>query len=240
MKKILEICADCLQSAIIAEKCGANRIELCSDLPGGGLTPSIGTLTSVVSQLKIPVYVLIRPREGNFCYNDAEIKSMLYDIDVCKKAGAAGIVTGALLPDGSIDLKNCKKLAEKAKPLDLTFNRAFDLTNAPYEAVDQIHELGFSRILTSGHKISALAGLRLIVQLVRYAGDRIIIMPGAGINEDNIQRIITVSGAKEFHMSLRSPVNDIHTLEALTKNGVFMSIDAERVRKIRTMLDTKK
>lgn len=238
MKILLEICTDSYQSALIAQKNGADRIELCSGLSEGGLTPSLGLIQSVIQTLTIPVHVLIRSRPGNFCYTESEIQIMLHDIDYCKQSGATGIVIGALLSDGSIDLQTCERLSARSQPLQLTFHRAFDLTPAPFEAIDQIKKMGFNRILTSGHNASAEIGLRKITQLIRYAGEEMIIMPGAGINEHNVKRIAKISKAKELHMSLRSAKPELNTIESLSKQKNIMHINGEHLLRVRRLLDT--
>jgi copper homeostasis protein len=236
-KHILEICAESLESAINAAKGGADRIELCAALNDGGTTPSAGIIEAALNILNIPVHVLIRPRGGDFCYEPSEINVMLRDIEICKDLGIHGIVTGALLPNGKIDNKACRLLIDKAKPLDCTFHRAFDITSGPLQAMEDVISLGFDRILTSGQKPVAEEGIGLIIQLIKAAGKRLTIMPGAGINETNIESIIRSSGATDFHMSLRSVTHSTSPLEKVLQIPGYMSTDAARVRKVREILD---
>ncbi len=232
MSVIIEICTDSLGSALIAEEYGAHRIELCAGLAEGGLTPSQGTILSVVKALKIPVNVLIRPRPGNFHYSDDEISSMLHDIEFCKNAGVAGIVIGALNKDGSIDIDTSKKFLNAIQPLDSTFHRAFDVTPDPTKAVEQITEMGYKRILTSGQMMSAFEGRFNIASYIKAAKDRIIIMPGAGINESNLAELFKCTRAKEYHMSLRQSSSKEYCLESLSTNSTLLTISGKRLQEV--------
>jgi copper homeostasis protein len=235
-KNILEICVTSMESAINAAAGGADRIELCSALNEGGTTPSSGMIKAVVKELNIPVYVLIRPRGGSFCYTKQEIKIMVHDIEICKDSGVAGIVTGALLANNNVDRQTCNLLVESAKPLTCTFHRAFDVAADPFTALEDIIEIGFVRLLTSGQKPTAEEGLVLISQLSRVAGDRIIIMPGAGINETNIEKIACHCGAKEFHMSLRTEKRSSGKLESMLHSPSEMVTDKNAVRRVKEIL----
>lgn len=201
MEFILEICVDSVESAVNAEKAGAHRNELCSALPEGGITPSQGLIKSVRRNTGLPVHVLIRPRSGDFCYDDHELDIMKSDIEFCGEAGVDGIVTGILTPDGSVDTSRCSMLREFAGNLSFTFHRAFDLCNDPIKSLSEIIETGAGRILTSGQAPSALEGIELLRKLIVKAAERIVIMPGGKINETNIAAIATGTGAREFHMS---------------------------------------
>ncbi|MCK9618559.1 MAG: copper homeostasis protein CutC [Lentimicrobiaceae bacterium] len=198
---LIEICVDTLASAIAAEHAGANRIELCSALSLGGLTPGAGLMQQVREMVNLALHVMIRPREGDFCYSEEEFAVMKTEITVAKQLHADGVVFGLLLPDGNIDTERTKILTELAHPLNVTFHRAFDLTNDPFSALEEIISCGASRILTSGQAPTALEGAALIAKLVKQAGDRIIILPGSGINASNIIKIKNISGAGEFHLS---------------------------------------
>lgn len=198
---LIEICADSIESAVAAQKGGAGRIELCSALDVGGLTPSKGMIDYVVSHVNIPVNVLIRPRTGDFIYSADEIDLMISDIDYAKTAGAAGIVTGALRKNASIDTSGMKKLIEASYPLPVTFHRAFDLLVNKKKALEDIIQLGCVRILTSGGFKAATTGSHIISELIKQADGRILIMPGAGINEKNLAELFEATGCNEYHLS---------------------------------------
>ncbi len=200
----LEICTDNDESAVVAMNAGAHRIELCDNLTEGGTTPSFGMVTSARENLGIKLHVMIRPRGGDFLYSDTEFDIMRRDIDIFGEAGVDGIVTGILKADGTIDTERTQKLAEMAKPMTLTFHRAFDLCADPVRGLEDIISAGATRLLTSGHKNTAWEGRELIRKLIKVAGQRIIIIPGAGINESNIRELAAVTGAEEFHLTARS------------------------------------
>lgn len=203
----LEICANSIASAIAAEQGGADRIELCTNLAEGGTTPSYGQIKWCVENLKVEVWPLIRPRGGDFLYSDAEFESILEDINNCKKIGCHGVVTGILNIDGTIDKLRCTKIIEAASPMPVAFHRAFDMSNDLSKALETIIELGFIRILTSGGKENAFSGANEIAKLISQANGRIEIMPGAGINADNIAEIAKTTRAKSFHTTAKSTVN---------------------------------
>lgn len=182
---LLEICAANIQSAINAEIAGAHRIELCSELAVGGITPSFGMLKTVLETVSLPVFVLIRPRSGNFTYTKQEFEAMKSDILQCMTMGCSGIVSGVLNGDYTVDLERTRELVELSKPLPFTFHRAFDWVKNPMVAIDQLAEIGVDRILTSGQQPNAELGLMLLVQLKEYAKKRLILLPGGGINADN-------------------------------------------------------
>jgi copper homeostasis protein len=199
----IEICAASFHSAQVAENAGADRIELCAALPLGGLTPSYATIALVKEQLQIPTYVLIRSREGDFCYSEAEMQVMLRDIEQCKKLNVEGIVWGVLQANGSIAIEQTKRILESCKGMDFTFHRAFDRCKNPLESVEILYDLGIRRILTSGQQASALQGAPLLRTLVEQTQGRMTIMPGAGIGSDNILAIKNLTGAVEFHLSAK-------------------------------------
>jgi len=182
---LLEICASNYQSAINAQEAGAQRIELCSELAVGGITPSYGMLKKVMEELTIPVMVLIRPRSGNFVYSDVDFDIMKKDIQLCKELGCAGIVSGILNDDFSVDLESTKVLIELAKPMSFTFHRAFDQVSNPEEAIKELAQIGVSRILTSGQHSRAIEGLENLKRYQNIAGNSLIILPAGGINADN-------------------------------------------------------
>jgi copper homeostasis protein len=197
---IVEICANSYESASNALKAGADRIELCSELALGGITPSHGLIQKVVEELSIDVNVLVRPRSGDFNFSDDEFDVMKRDIKFCKDVGCHGIVSGILKPDNTIDIERTKELIELAKPLSFTFHRAFDWVSDPKMAIQKLIEIGVNRILTSGQKSSALDGITLLTSLMKTTNERIIIMPGAGVNQHNIIQFKDV-GFKEIHFS---------------------------------------
>lgn len=201
---LMEVCVDSVESAINAERGGAGRIELCSGLLEGGTTPSMGILQVVKQCVQIPVFVMIRPRGGDFLYSDREVEVMKADIRLAKLYGADGLVFGALTEDGHIDKELCMSLMAICRPLPVTFHRAFDMVHDPVAALETLLTLGFERVLTSGCDSSALEGLPLIKRLIDQAKGRIVVMPGGGITDKNLQRILEGSGATEFHCSARS------------------------------------
>jgi copper homeostasis protein len=201
-----EICANSVASCIAAQKGGANRVELCAGIPEGGTTPSYGMIRNARESISIALNVIIRPRGGDFLYSESEIKEMVYDIQVAKELGADGLVFGCLSPDGNVDMKAMKTLMDAAGDTPVTFHRAFDHTIDPFKALEDIISLGCVRILTSGCKPTALEGTDLLAQLVERAGERLIIMPGCGVRENNIAEIARLSGAREFHFSARESV----------------------------------
>lgn len=198
---LIEVCANSLESALAAVAGGAARVELCSALIEGGLTPSPAAIELARERLRIGLHVLIRPRGGDFCYNDTEFAVMQQDIVFCKSAGADGVVIGALQPDGSVDLARARELIAAARPMAVTFHRAFDMAVDAFQALEDVIALGAERLLTSGQRGSAMAGKELIAELVRRAGERLIVMPGAGVNAGNLRELIAVTGAREYHLS---------------------------------------
>jgi len=198
---LVEICVDSVESACDAEDAGAGRVELCSALSEGGITPSCGLITLVRKNISIELNVIIRPRGGDFLYNDTDLCVMRNDIDNAGEAGANGIVTGILMRDGNIDLERMARLVEYAYPMNVTFHRAFDMCRDPYRAVEDVISTGATRLLTSGQERKAIEGISLIKELVEITDERLIIMPGGGIDEYNISSIATATGAREFHLS---------------------------------------
>ncbi|KAL0114306.1 hypothetical protein PUN28_011520 [Cardiocondyla obscurior] len=197
----MEICIDSIESARNAVDGGASRLEVCSALSEGGLTPSPGLINQIQTFATIPLYAMIRVRSGDFVYSTEEINAMELDLKILKDHRVDGFVFGALTPDDEIDVAACKRILAAAHPLPVTFHRAFDLTTYPLKSMDLLDDLGFARILTSGQRSSAAEGLELIRTLVLRTR-KLTIMPGAGITRDNIREIIK-SGAKEFHASAK-------------------------------------
>ena len=203
MKFKLEICVDSIESALNAQEAGAHRVELCSNLSEGGTTPSMGTISSARNNLTIGLNVLIRPRSGDFLYSDVEYDIMRRDIDACGEIGVDGIVLGILEKSGDIDIERTANLIESARPMSVTFHRAYDMCNDPFIGLEDIIACGVDRILTSGQKNKAEEGIELIRKLIEKAGGRINIMPGSGINLSNIGLIARTTGAREFHLTGR-------------------------------------
>jgi copper homeostasis protein len=197
----LEIIGFNIESCIAAQKAGASRIELCAGPGEGGVTPSYAFIKAARKKLHIDLYVMIRPREGDFLFSDDEFEMMKTDMTICKELGCDGIVTGILTSDGKVDKERCKQLIDLAYPLEATFHRAFDRVADPFEALEDIIGLGFERILTSGLKPRAIDAIETLAALVKQSGDRIIIMPGSGITSENIIEVAEKTGATELHSS---------------------------------------
>ena len=199
MRKI-EICCSSLSEVKDAARAGAVRVELCSAIALGGLTPSYGVIRSVVDAgLGIDVNVLIRVREGGFCYTQVEVDAMCRDIEFCRQVGVHGVVIGALTVDGKIDMSACCRMMQAAKGMSVTFHRAFDVCQDGEEALEQIISLGCDRLLTSGRETSVELGAEYVAKLIKQAAGRIVIMPGAGIKPHNIAWIEKTTAATEFH-----------------------------------------
>ncbi len=202
-----EVAVDSLESALTAQDCGADRVEFCADLGSGGITPSLGAVQLALERLQIPIHVMIRPRRGDFLYTEAEFEAMRRDIELVKSAGAHGVVFGILLADGGVDIERTSTLVETARPLSVTFHRAFDMCRDPRATLSQLIDMGVDTLLTSGQAETAAEGIPLIAELVARAEGRIEIMPGAGINPGNIGRIAEATGARSFHFSGKETVD---------------------------------
>jgi copper homeostasis protein len=202
-KNKLEICCFNLDSAIIAADAGADRVELCADPSAGGTTAGMGLIKKVRRKINIELYPIIRIRDGDFLFSEEEFDVMLHEVEACKSAGCEGVVIGMLLPDGRIDKIHCSRLIEKAYPMGVCFHRAFDWTRNPYEALEDIIEMGCERILTSGQQPTAILGAALIRDLVVQADGRIQIMAGSGVRASNILDLKNETGCSNFHSSAR-------------------------------------
>jgi copper homeostasis protein len=211
---IIEIATSDFTTTRSAVEGGADRIELCANLAEGGTTPSYGQLKKCREAFTVSLYPIIRPRGGDFLYTDQEFEMMLTDVKRCKELGCDGLVIGLLNADGTIDIKRTAKLIKTAYPLGITFHRAFDRCRDPFEAMEQLIEIGCERILTSGQQPAAPDGVELIAELNKAADERIIIMPGSGVRKENIKMLAEKTGCMEFHSSLRgkikSKMNFIH------------------------------
>ncbi len=235
----LEVAADSVGSALAAQQGGAMRVELCGGLDGGGLTPSFGTLAVVRERLQIPLYVLIRPRVGDFVFDAAEVEAMQRDVEQCVRLGCDGVVLGALDRHGQVDMATMRVLIEAAGALGVTFHRAIDVSADPARALEDAIALGCARVLTSGARASALEGIDTIAALVAQAAGRIGIMPGAGVSEHTIAALRARTGAHEFHASLRGPVAaQVHAPHAYISDlgGDYQRTDVERVRRLVVLL----
>lgn len=199
----LEIAANSLASAIAAQDGGADRIELCSALEVGGLTPSHGLIARVRERVRIPLYVLIRPRAGDFVYDEFEFETMQRDIEACVALGCDGVVLGALDAQGDVDARHCRELIRAAGKLGVTFHRAIDVSRDPFAALEATIALGCERLLTSGGRANALDGAATIREMVARAGDRLPVMAGAGVTSSNVAKLRASSAAVEFHASAR-------------------------------------
>jgi copper homeostasis protein len=224
-KDQIEICCGSIQSAANAKAGGAVRVELCQGLVEGGTTPSPATIQYAAQELGLQVFVLVRPRGGDFCYNELEIKTMEEDVTFCKKAGAAGIVVGFLHPDGSIDTELTRRFVELSAPLPVTFHRAFDECAEPLKASEQIIDCGCKRILTSGCKPTAMEGADMLQQLVKQADGRITILAGSGVTPENAAALREKTGAPEIHGSCK-----------ITRPDGAFETDTEQVRKLLEVL----
>ncbi len=198
---ILEVCVDSVESAVAAEKGGAARVELCCALLEGGLTPSAGAVALARKSLRIGLNVIIRPRGGDFLYSGAEHEVMLRDIDTAKELGADGVVIGVLTASGDVDVAPTRELVDRARPMSVTFHRAFDMTRDPFAALEALVELGIDRVLTSGQEESAMAGLGLLRELVARAEGRMVVMVCGNLHENNIETIAKETRAKELHVT---------------------------------------
>jgi copper homeostasis protein len=197
---IKEACVETFEEALLAKQRGADRIELCSDLAKDGLTPSYELMKKTCSTLKIPVMVMIRPREGNFVHSEKEIAQMKTDIDRAKQAGAAGVVFGLLTPENKIDVENTRMLAEYAHPMPVTFHKAIDELENPVEGVRTLKEIDrIKRILTSGGKATAKEGAEILLKMLEEAGQNVIILVAGKVTSENLEEIQQLTGAQEFH-----------------------------------------
>ena len=238
----LEVCANSVTSAVVAQDGGAVRVELCENLHEGGTTPSYGEILIARKLLHIKLYVIIRPRGGDFLYSDLEYNIMTEDVRYCINAGCDGIVIGILKADGTVDKERCKKLVDMARKwgVGVTFHRAFDVCADMYQAMEDIIDMGCERILTSGGKTTAMEGSSVIFNLIKKAAGRIIIMPGSGVSESNVWDLVRYTGAKEIHSSARARVKSQMTYKKKqvimenTFGGEYSSdvTDLERVKNI--------
>ncbi|HTQ96025.1 MAG TPA: copper homeostasis protein CutC [Candidatus Acidoferrum sp.] len=199
---ILEITVESLDNALAAERAGADRIELCAELLHGGITPSLDAMRAIHDEVEIPIFPIVRPRKGDFSYSEKEFAAMKHTIDNARDLGMDGVVFGILLPDGRVDVERTTELVEWAKPLEVTFHRAFDQSADLFQSLSDVIATGASRILTSGGAAIAPKAVQTLQKLVSEAGDRIVVMPGSGLDASNIAEIAAKTRAKEFHSGL--------------------------------------
>lgn len=240
-KYIIEIATSDFATTKSAVEGGADRIELCANLAEGGTTPSYGTIKQCREAFSVSLFPIIRPRGGDFLYTKYEFEIMLKDVKLCKQLGCDGMVIGLLNMDGTIDVIRTAQLIETAYPLGVTFHRAFDRCKDPFQALEQLIEIGCERILTSGQQPSVVDGVELVAELNKKADDRIIIMPGSGVRKENIKMLAEKTGCVEFHSSLRgkerSKMGFVH--EAFKDSGesyMNNSIECDEVRLLRNAL----
>jgi len=237
-KFTLEIAAFNFTSALLAQQAGAGRIELCENAAEGGTTPSYGTLKQVRQKIHIPVFPIIRPRGGDFLFNDDEFEVMKYDVNLCKELGFDGLVTGLLNADGTVDIVRTAILVDLAYPMEVTFHRAFDRAIDPLQALEDVITTGCKRILTSGQVPNAFDNKELIKQLIEQADDRIIIMPGSGVRSNNIAAIAAYTGAVELHSSARisNPSLMQYLQKSMQEDLTTVTVDKDEVQKMNESL----
>lgn len=231
---IIEVVTSSVHSSVEAERGGAKRIELCGALATAGITPSPGLFLTVKKNVSIPIYVMIRPREGNFCYSDQEFEVMMEEINYFKSVGADGFVFGVLHEDATIDIRRTKLLVDACGDLPATFHRAIDITPNMFDALEEIISTGCKRILTSGGAPTGPQGVENISKLVKQASDRIIIMPGGGIRPDTFQSMLNPD-INEYHLSGRLPV--VSSFQSSIFDMNWAETDAGEIRKVVTLLE---
>lgn len=245
-KPMMEVCVDSVESAVAAQAGGADRLELCQDLCEGGLTPSAGLLATVRDRVNLPLAVMIRPRGADFCYSEAEFEVMRRDLKFARETGANMIVLGLLTSAGDVDLARTRELVALARPLPVTFHRAFDMVRDAGRALEDLIGLGVERVLTSGQERTVVEGLDCLVSLMSQARGRIIVVPGGGITERNLPKILAATGAREFHVSASATQESTMTFRNSRvpmgrtfgpSEYTFTRASESRVRAFRTLTD---
>ncbi len=245
MKRKLEVCVDSLESALIAQRGGADRLEVCANLVIGGTTPGVSLFQQMRKACQIDLNVLIRPRFGDFLYTDAEFESIAKDVELFQTLGADGVVVGCLKEDGSLDVSRMKELRKRAGDMHMTLHRAFDVCRDPYQALEEAVSLGLDTILTSGQEDCCMDGREVLKKLAAQAGERIEIMAGAGVNAEVIEELLTEIQTLSFHMSGKETLESgmtyrnarVHMgLPGMGEFFVFRTQEAQ-VRKAREVLD---
>jgi len=239
MKFKLEVIGFTIESCLIAQAAGAHRIELCDNPSEGGTTASYGFIKTARENLSIELYPIIRPRGGDFLYSEIEFEVMKADVEISKNLGCDGVVIGMLNADGTVDKKRCKELVDIAYPMKVTFHRAFDRTNDPFRAMEDIISIGCERILTSGQKNLAIDGEELLNKLVKQANNRIIIMPGSGVKSDNIKTLVKNTNATEFHTSARTFIDSKMEFinESMNEQLTSVTTMSDEIKKIIEILE---
>lgn len=239
---LLEIAAFNYHSALLAARAGADRIEICENMPEGGVTPSYGAVKKLMEQVNVPVFPMVRPRGGDFLYSPEELSVMEEDIRLFKDLGCQGVVLGLLHADGSVDTENTARLVKLAAPMEVTFHRAFDRAADPMQALEAIITTGCKRVLTSGQMPVATEGTPLLKKLVDIAAGRIIILPGCGVTSENAALILKETGAVEIHSSARKTIDSrMAYLNAdLKENLQTYSMDTDDIDKMKKVLSTLK
>lgn len=239
---ILEICANSFESAHAAQLAGANRIELCTELSVGGLTPSHGLIEKVISELNIPTHILVRPRSGNFTYSKEEFDVMLRDIEFCKKLGCAGIVSGFLTSENKIDSEKTKQLIEASDGMEFTFHRAIDWVENPTDELQKLIDLKVNRLLSSGQKPTAIEGILVLKELQNLSKEKIEVMPGGGINLENALKFkearfksIHFSATTKKQVLQQKPKVSMHS-ETFFEEGIIATSNKETIQKIKQLL----
>ncbi|MDA5093363.1 copper homeostasis protein CutC [Aliiroseovarius sp. KMU-50] len=235
---MLEVCVDTLEGAIAAMKGGAVRVELCSSLSEGGLTPSAG-LMQAASKLTIPCYAMIRPRCGLFHFSHDEVGIMLADIEMARQSGLAGVVVGAQHADGTLDMSVLAKLVEAAGPLGKTLHRVIDVVPDPLLAVDQAVLLGFDRVLTSGAQPTAPEGVEMIARMVKRANSQLSVMPGCGLTANNVAEVMTLTGASEAHAACNQPAHGDPAFSDFDPPGGRFETSENEVREMKQAMGTR-
>ncbi|HKW17277.1 MAG TPA: copper homeostasis protein CutC [Terriglobales bacterium] len=218
----LEICADSVESALAAQRGGAHRIELCGALAEGGMTPSCGLISTVRSKVSIPVYVMVRPRAGDFCYTADDFEIMEQDVLIAKQLGADGVVFGILKENGRVDVERTRHLVALARPLKMTFHRAFDMSRDLSESLEAVIAAGADRVLTSGGEQRVEEGIGVVRSLAAAAARRIAIMAGGGISDVNAHHVVVAAGVKELHASASAAVSSsmLHRNEKVSMGAI--------------------
>jgi copper homeostasis protein len=233
----VEICVSDVGSAVAAQAGGADRVELCDNLQVGGTTPSAGAIALSCRSLSIPVHVLIRPRGGDFVYSELELAVMRHDIEAAKKLGAAGVVVGVLTPGAAVDAEGTAELAALARPLEVTFHKAFDQVCDPLEALDTLIGLGVSRVLTSGGRPSAFEGVETLAALVERAHGRLIVMAGGRLDAGSLPRVIRQGKVSEVHLGSAVSATAPGALRSAPRDGSEIAWQCVDVRRVAGIVD---
>lgn len=235
----LEVIGFDLASCLTAQRCGADRIELCANPQEGGTTPSAGMISAARRQTSLALFPIIRPRGGDFLYTPPEFEAMLADVELCRNLGCDGVVIGMLNRDGTVDVQRCAELIRCAEGMEVTFHRAFDRVEDPMRALEEVIGLGCSRVLTSGLHPDVDLGKQMLRELVDAAGDRITVMPGSGVRSTNVAELAAFTGARAFHSSARTRLASAmgFTNPAMAEDLSSVSIDGEEVAALRRILD---